>query len=656
MVSVGKCDFKSNVNSKFETIGLDCTNGYKKFNPSWLSTESGLCKENSNYKFTNYHRSLMYNEELLQTPRQANQHTKYYSEISKNLLFTRSFVCKDVGTSLYKKNLLSDNGGRSMWSNYFAFEKLKRAKEVYYGYGDYINTVFNIAFDKPRITSDLMLFKKRILSHYIDSSCKSRPRTKKERSEFLYADLKRKPKHFSIFSINTPKSYTDGRFKRLFYKKTRKYDVKRMVNVLSYPVSGWVKRTLDISHLKLHTKTTYETTLVYQQHRRHPSSQSVAIQKILRIGSNMDSFFFTEREKGPAFDFSRFYKAYWKFFKFKMEKFFFTQMTTRIHVWFLNIWDVFLNSVDAVWRWFRYENRATFFLTKKGQRFFIEDREDAKFYVRALALTVTTVGGVKLFMDKVSLMMKRYRNNWAFILNTVKSLRTCINYFWFRFFVNYKITLQGKVGGFLRAQKKTFKKGNVSVESKESAITYYRGYPVTRFGSYNLSFWLQYRIPNLIEKFGDSEYIDTMKILLSMYSVPWLARRLSEIIEKMLLERVYVVNRKLAQYARRKRARLALVYDVLKIKKYHFKHTKLKLGTEHKFQKMREIVLKKKNKAKSLLKPTKLSVLKSLSRRFRRKNKNKLKLSVDNKIKQKNNNKKVKNNAKKGNNKIQKVS
>jgi hypothetical protein len=68
------------------------------------------------------------------------------------------------------------------------------------------------------------------------------------------------------------------------------------------------------------------------------------------------------------------------------------------------------------------------------------------------------VGGAKLFMDKISIMLRRYRNNWAFILHTAKTLRMSINYFWFRFFVNYKITLQGKIGGFLRAQKKYLKK------------------------------------------------------------------------------------------------------------------------------------------------------------------------------------------------------
>lgn len=172
-----------------------------------------------------------------------------------------------------------------------------------------------------------------------------------------------------------------------------------------------------------------------------------------------------------------------------------------------------------------------------------------------------------------------------------------INYFWFRFFVNYKITLQGKIGGFLRAQKKIFKKGNVSVEDKESAITYYRGFPVTRFGSYNLSFWLQYRIPNLIEKFGDSTYIDTMQVLLSMYSVPWLATRLYEIIKKMLMQRVYIVNRKLAQYDRRSNSRQTLVYDILKVKKYHYKYSNVKPGNINKYKKLRKILLKKKVKS-----------------------------------------------------------
>lgn len=191
-----------------------------------------------------------------------------------------------------------------------------------------------------------------------------------------------------------------------------------------------------------------------------------------------------------------------------------------------------------------------------------------------------------------------------------------INYFWFRFFVNYKITLQGKIGGFLRAQKKIFKKGSISVENKESAITYYRGFPVTRFGSYNLSFWLQYRIPNLIGKFGDSTYIDTMQVLLSMYSIPWLATRLYEIIKKMLIERVYVVNRKLSQYDRRSDSRQALIYDVLKVKRYHYMHTTLKPGNLHRFKKIIK-TLRSGSTKKTISQPTVISKKKRSSSTLR---------------------------------------
>jgi hypothetical protein len=47
------------------------------------------------------------------------------------------------------------------------------------------------------------------------------------------------------------------------------------------------------------------------------------------------------------------------------------------------------------------------FLMKKGKRFFIEGRENAKFYIRTMTLTLTMVGGVKLFLDKISILMRK---------------------------------------------------------------------------------------------------------------------------------------------------------------------------------------------------------------------------------------------------------
>lgn len=381
-------------------------------------------------------------------------------------------------------------------------------------------------------------------------------------SEIVYSREKYK---FTIFRSKKLQS-----IKNIYYENFR-HAVK------FYPSSYFMKRAYPAAKkLGNYMSFDFDNIRLLQQYKRHPLSQSRYLTHSMLIKKDMDRVTSGYEKKKIDPQFARFFRVYWRYFRFKIERFFFNNIHTRVHVWFLNVWDVFLNGIDALWRWHRYEDKTIYFLTRKGQRFLIEDRENAKFYVRTLALTITMVGGAKLFMDRISLLMKKHRNNWAFILHTTKSLRFCINYFWFRFFVNYKITLQGKIGGFLRAQKKTFKKGNVSIENKASAITYYRGYPVTRFGSYNLSFWLQYRIPNLIEKFGDMEYIDTMKILLSMYSVPWLATRLAEIIRDMLVQRIERIKRKVAQFNRRVRLREALIYKVLKIKKYYFKYTNIK--------------------------------------------------------------------------------
>ena len=58
------------------------------------------------------------------------------------------------------------------------------------------------------------------------------------------------------------------------------------------------------------------------------------------------------------------------------------------------------------------------------------------------------------------------------------------------------------------------------------------------------------------------EYIDTMKILLGTYSVSWLAFRLAEIVREMLLNRIAMIKRKVAQYNRRVFARRTLMSSI----------------------------------------------------------------------------------------------
>jgi len=84
----------------------------------------------------------------------------------------------------------------------------------------------------------------------------------------------------------------------------------------------------------------------------------------------------------------------------------------------------------------------------------------------------------------------------------------------------------------------------------------------------------------------------------------------------MLTERIKKIRRKVAQYSKRVDSREILLYDVLKIKKYYFKNTKISNNSILKYKKLKNIILKKKYKKlfnKSLYK-------KIIKKRFFRKN------------------------------------
>lgn len=373
-------------------------------------------------------------------------------------------------------------------------------------------------------------------------------------------------------NIKTPNSeFSTKRFWKYFNRDAQSLYTKNLLSI-GFPGIEMIKRTSQFLNFP-RSSSSYRDNELSQIFIRHPASTHINARNYLITITSFDRFNGFRYKEKPKMSYALFYGITWRYFKMKIEGFFYKQLGVRMHVWFLNVWDIFINGLDSQWHWFRYENSTIRFLTRKGQKFLIESRESAKFYVRTMALTLTMVGGAKLFMDNVSLMLAKYRNNWAFILHVTRSLRFCINFFWFRFFINYKVTLQGKIGGFLRAAKKTFKKGIITIEDRASAITYYRGFPVTRFGSYNLSFWIQYRIPTLIGKFEDLEYIDTMKILLGTYSVPWLAKRLAGIVSAILQDRVYKINIKVAQYDRRLRTREKLYVDLFNKNKEFLKES-----------------------------------------------------------------------------------
>ena len=62
------------------------------------------------------------------------------------------------------------------------------------------------------------------------------------------------------------------------------------------------------------------------------------------------------------------------------------------------------------------------------------------------------------------------------------------------------------------------------------------------------------------------EYIDTMKVLLNMYSVPWLATRLAEIIRELRVQKEVKDVIRLEQYERRKRFRGVIAKELVHYK------------------------------------------------------------------------------------------
>lgn len=371
------------------------------------------------------------------------------------------------------------------------------------------------------------------------------------------------------------KTYYDALVAKEYYRVQRR--------LKSYPFFQCAKRSVLFAHVSRTFRRTIAKANIAEQYERHPTGQFQSLKKYLITTINAERFEKFEYKTKSVMSYTNFYKTVWRYFKLKLERFFYKKLGVRMHVWFMNIWDIFMTGIDSYWRWFKFEDQKIFAMTRKGQRYLIEGREEAKFYLRSMALTLTFGGGVKLFINKVTEMLRQYRNNWAFITYTMESLRLCGNFFWFRFFLNYKITLQGKIGGILRAAKKTFKKGDVTIEDRSTVVVHQRTFPQSKFGTYCLGFWMQYRVPNLIGTFDELEYIDTMRVLLSMYTIPWLSTRLTEIIEAILREQEIKKQIKFSQYNRRQRARGILAAEF----KRYIKRNKI-VGK----------MLKKKNKQK----------------------------------------------------------
>jgi hypothetical protein len=136
--------------------------------------------------------------------------------------------------------------------------------------------------------------------------------------------------------------------------------------------------------------------------------QNKFYKKFTKFSINLKKFEKWKRFPKKKMSYVEFYGMSWRYFKFKIEKFFYKQLGMRLHIWFLNVWDIFIAGIESYWQWFRYEDSTTFFLTRKGQRVMLERREEAKFYIRTMALTLT-------FSGELNYLWTKYRIWWNII-------------------------------------------------------------------------------------------------------------------------------------------------------------------------------------------------------------------------------------------------
>lgn len=182
-------------------------------------------------------------------------------------------------------------------------------------------------------------------------------------------------------------------------------------------------------------------------------------------------------------------KQLWLLFRMRFERFMFKALGCRVYVWFSNLWRTIGADIRG---WFVYENFVVARLVKKGIRFTIREAQ-ARILVKSAWLAVTMLGGVSVFMQMLSRMVRSFRSHWAVVMYTLRVLDACRCYFWYKTLMQYRMTVSGKFGGQLRASQKTFQHGVIKLNARAIDLDYYRIRTITKYGTFGLRFWVQFR-------------------------------------------------------------------------------------------------------------------------------------------------------------------
>jgi hypothetical protein len=143
---------------------------------------------------------------------------------------------------------------------------------------------------------------------------------------------------FKINNLIKKKPIADSsltRFLNYSNKNTESIYLKNLGG-LGFPIAYLIKRNQQIRNFTLKT-TPYRQYNLTNQFMRHPATTSFQLKRYIANSisfQEFNSFSFNDKRKTS---YSLFYSVIWRYFKMKMEGFFYKKLGIRMHIWFLNI-------------------------------------------------------------------------------------------------------------------------------------------------------------------------------------------------------------------------------------------------------------------------------------------------------------------------------
>lgn len=148
---------------------------------------------------------------------------------------------------------------------------------------------------------------------------------------------------------------------------------------------------------------------------------------------------------------------FYRVLRLKVERFIFDQISCRAYIYFKNVLNLSVNNLDS---WGAAQNRCFRLIRKMGKGFPVSQSFNF-LLVRSIGLLFTLVGGIFFFSRIFGIMMREFRRHWN-LLNYVSKILTIVRLsMWYKAFIQYRIIIRGRFGGFMRASKKIITEGSL---------------------------------------------------------------------------------------------------------------------------------------------------------------------------------------------------